>query len=93
MTAPTPEQMRALADRLKRRQAQIGLDVEAEAALRAAAEQLEAIRNLLQECSDWEPGRRPLEWSINDHYFVDTEFWRRLTGILDPDTGQDAEDD
>ena len=86
----TPQQMRELAARLRTEQPP---RQELEAALRAAADQLEAVRDLLQECSDWEPGRRPLEWSITDHYFIDTDFWPRLTAILDPDTEQDADDD
>ncbi|MDK8171725.1 hypothetical protein QP735_04200 [Curtobacterium citreum] len=95
MTDPTPEQMRVLAEDLSYVTFSSDYDAVSRAvtALRAAADQLEAVQKLLQECSDWEPGRRPLEWSITDHYFVDTEFWSRLTAIIDPETSQEDDDD
>lgn len=44
MTAPNPEQMRALAARMARRRSVVALDAEVIATLRAAADQLEAVR-------------------------------------------------
>lgn len=46
-------------------------------------QKIEAIRALMGDFTNWEPGTPEEYWSITDHMFLDFHFWKKFTAILD----------